>query len=163
LEENKVALAFMHHKKMVFLRLKIMFIAFISLMVGILIYVFFRNNDVLAYRMLGKPIFLNELYRNVSQEIWFFDFIVYSLPDGLWLLSGILFIRALWLENTKTGNIYILAICVCAFVLEICQMFHLLFGTFDVLDICAMVLAVFGEGVFYKCYFSRRIRYAYQF
>jgi hypothetical protein len=154
------AVVLVSHKKIGFLKLKVMFLAFISLMGGFLVYAFFRNNDVLAYKIIEKPIFLNGLNRTFSQEIWLFHFFVYSLPDGLWLLSGILFIRALWLGNTKTGNIYILVICVCALVLETCQMFHLLSGTFDILDICAMVLAVFGEGMFNKYYFSRRIRYA---
>jgi hypothetical protein len=140
-----------------------MFLAFTALIGGLLLYALFRNSDVLAYKILGKPIFLNGLYRTVPQKNYFYDFVVYSLPDGLWLLSGVLFIRCLWLEDTMTSSIYIFVICLCALVLEMCQMFHLFPGTFDILDLCAMALAVFGESVFYTNIFVRRIRYAYQF
>jgi hypothetical protein len=45
--------------------------------------------------------------------------------------------------------LYIFIIRIGAMGFELFQMFGILSGTFDIFDLCAMVLAACGEGVFY--------------
>jgi hypothetical protein len=132
------------------------------LAVGVALYALFRNADLLVYAVFGKPDFVRGIYRQFPKGNRLIDFAVYSAPDGLWLASCLLCLRALWLENSKTCGVYMRAACVAAVGFELLQLCGALPGTFDVLDLLAMVLAAFGEGVFYTNFLRRRIRYAYQ-
>jgi hypothetical protein len=145
-------------------RIRVFFLltAFSVFATGVLIYSLFRNADLVIYKLLKKPDFLIGLYLHFPVGNCLIDFAVYSVPDGLWLLSCILCLRALWLENTEVCGLYVFITCIVAAIFEVCQMFNVLPGTFDIFDLCAMGLAAFGEGVFYTSFLRRRIPYAYQ-
>jgi hypothetical protein len=133
--------------------------AFAALLAGMLIYVLFRHSNLLVYKIAGKPSFLEKIYHHPAQNR-LMNILAYNIPDALWLLSGILFIRALWLDQDKKSGIYILIFCFLAILWELLQFFGILPGTFDVLDLLAMVSAAFGERVFYTYFVKRRINYA---
>ena len=82
---------------------------------------------------------------------------LFSLPDGLWFLSGLLFIRALWLTNAQWRNLYFGIFAAAAFVLEIGQNFSLMPGTFDALDILFMGIFAFMESVIFNLFVKRRM------
>jgi hypothetical protein len=128
-----------------------------SLLIGILIYYCFRNLDLRLFQWLNVHITI--IPAAINQTL-VSSFLIYNLPDGLWFLSGILFIRALWLDNPAASKAYILIFCILAVSMEGSQYFNLISGTFDFFDIIAMVLAAFVEGVFYKCLVQRRVWYA---
>ena len=83
--------------------------------------------------------------------------LIYNLPDALWFLSGILFIRFLWFNDKKWQWIYIVCFYVIAAGIEFSQLSNNVPGTFDVLDLLFMGIAAFVEGLFYKkfCYIGR--------
>ncbi|MDR1787888.1 MAG: hypothetical protein LBR16_05495 [Treponema sp.] len=113
------------------------------------------------FSLVGTPAFLAEFYTPAAGGSALAAFCIYSLPDGLWLLSCILCIRALWLENPATATHYLYAVYVAALLLELLQYFHIIPGTFDFWDLFAMGFFAFVEGVVYM-FLQRRIRYAYQ-
>jgi hypothetical protein len=144
------------------IRRGLIFAAFGVFFMGIIMYAFFRAPQLLVYNLTGKPGFLDGLYHPLPKDSWLLNFAVYSIPDGFWLLSCILCLRALWLENARACGLYIRMTWVLAMLFELCQLPGLIPGTFDLLDLCAMGLAAFGEGIFYISVLQRRIGYAYQ-
>jgi hypothetical protein len=130
------------------------FVAIVSLLIGILIYYAFRNLNIQFFRWLN--IHINNVPSLVNQTS-VLPFLLYNLPDGLWLLSGILFIRTLWTGNPVAGGIYVFVFCFLAVLIEGFQYFNLVPGTFDPIDIITMVFVAFVEGMFYKCFIQRRI------
>jgi hypothetical protein len=130
------------------------FAAVVSLLIGTLIYYAFRNLDIQLLRWLN--IHINNAPSPVHQTP-VSSFLIYNLPDGLWFLSGVLFIRTLWTSNPAAGGIYIFVFCFLAVSIEGFQYFNLVPGTFDPVDIITIVFVAFGEGMFYRCFIQRRI------
>jgi hypothetical protein len=67
--------------------------------------------------------------------------VVFNLPDGLWSYSFLSFTLILW-KNERSLNAYLwLSIAfLVGILLEICQYFHLISGTFDWLDILVYLI-----------------------
>jgi hypothetical protein len=128
-----------------------------SFISGVLVYACFRNSDLLVYQIAGKPAVLNRLYHAQGNTSLLSNILVYNVPDGLWLLSGILFIRTLWPDSGTEGKTYIRIFCFLAMLFEILQLFSFMPGTFDFLDLLAMVTTAFGEGVIFICFVQRRL------
>jgi hypothetical protein len=130
------------------------FAAMTSFLVGILIYHVFRDLDMSFLRWLNIHINNSPLPVNQTPVS---SFLLYNLPDGLWLLSGILFIRTLWTGNQAAGGVYIFMFCFLAVLIEGFQYFNLVPGTFDPADIITMVSIAFAEGIFYRFCVQGRI------
>ena len=58
-----------------------------------------------------------------------------SIPDGLWLLSGILLIRVLWFGSVVWSVAYAWLLCAAGLAMETLQFYGVIPGTFDILDI----------------------------
>ena len=105
-----------------------------TLTAGFLIYYLFRDGTMLIHQWC---VFLPRHTAVIpfSRSPLLTGFFRYNLPDGLWVLSGLLFLRALWHEQPKTFYIYQLCFLFIAFLLEALQLFDGIAGTFDVLDV----------------------------
>ena len=143
--------------KGVFLKkLKVYFsLSAFTLIAGFLIYYFFRNGNILIYKWFN---FLpkNNNIITFSNESILLNFLRYNLPDGLLLLSGLLFLRALWYENGKTFLIYKICFLFTAFLLEIMQISSKIPGTFDFYDLVTMGSIALIEGIVHKSLIKRR-------
>jgi len=129
-----------------------------ALLAGVAMYAPFRAGDMLLYRWIAKPAFLNALYHPVhAAENSLAAVLVYNVPDGLWFLSGLLLIRGLWLRDTRWRKRYSIVFAAAGVVLELSQMNELVPGTFDAVDLLAMGIAALVEGVVYKLFVERRI------
>jgi hypothetical protein len=126
----------------------------ISLLLGMGIYLFFRNANMLIFELIPKPEFFQKLYIPLKHSL-FSSLLLYNLPDALWFLSGILFLRFLWFHNEKWQRIYILCFYGIAVIFEISQLSENVPGTFDWLDLLFMGVTAFVEGLLYK-FFARR-------
>ena len=120
-----------------------------SLTAGFLLYFFFRDSNTLIYT------WFNFLPRNnniitFSNSSFLTNFFCYNLPDGLWLLSGLLFLRAIWHENQKTFFIYKLCFLFIAFIFEVSQIFDGIAGTFDIFDLLTMGSIALLESIVHK-------------
>jgi len=123
---------------------------------GFAVYVFFRNHDMILFRFMPKPAFLNTFFipvknDSIASSVW-----LYNLPDGLWLLSGLLFLRAVWHEKPKTFLVYRWCFLCIAFLLEITQLFDGIAGTFDIFDIVTMGSIALLESIVHKVQLRRR-------
>ena len=125
------------------------FLALFMLLFGSCIYILFRSSDLLmfswfrkihlygpisAVRVQAEPL-LNVLPR------WFY----YSLPNALWLASGVLFIAVMW-EKDKypfQRNLWIVLILSIGFGSELLQLSSIIPGTFDIKDLLLMILTLF--------------------
>ena len=139
------------------LKLSYCFAAFLVFLGGAAIYVFFRNHDVLLFQVFPKPLFLETLRFPVRTNNILMSMFLFNLPDGLWFLSGLLIIRAVWLANHKWRAVYACLFAFIALFMEILQIFENIPGTFDVLDIVFMAFFGFAENVIYNIFAKRRI------
>lgn len=122
--------------------------AFISILGGAIIYILFRPTHLLMFfwiDRIGLMDFVNSI-RPVSWNVP--EWVVYSLPDGLWLFSYCLFIGCVWDFNLRKCLFVLTILPVYAVSNEIMQFFHLVSGTFDWMDLFAFLMA-FALGTLY--------------
>lgn len=112
----------------------------VSLLLGGFIYIAFRAEGLLLFDW-AEAIGLSSAIEEVRQ---FFvpmrqnmaNWILYSLPDGLWLFSYISLIIYLWQNQVSKQNLpWLVAVPVFIIVAEFGQMAGIVSGTFDILDV----------------------------
>jgi hypothetical protein len=127
----------------------------LSMAAGFLVYYFLRENNILIYNWFP---FLPKNNKIIAfpQETFWLDFLRYNLPDGLWLLSILLFLRAIWHKDRKTFLIYKICVLFICFLLEILQIFDKIPGTFDFFDLATMGSIALLESIVHKILMTRR-------
>ena len=140
------------------LRLVYCFASFMAFLGGAAIYVFFRNsNNMTLFRFFPKPSVLGSLYTPLhTVSIWNYVF-VFNLPYGFWCLSGLLFIRAVWLADTKWGNIYGIVYIAIVMSYIFLKLPGIIPGTFDILDLAFMGTFAFLERIVFNMFNRRKI------
>jgi len=114
----------------------------IALFTGILCYYILRDFNMIFFKIFKIKI----TYANIRLSDNFITyFLKYNLCDGLWLLSGILFLRFIWFNNPGTGNCYINIFFGIALLLELLQLTKHFPGTFDIFDIFTMGFFALSE------------------
>jgi len=133
-------------------------VSFSTFLVGIAIYAFFRNiNNMTLFRFIPKPQFLVSLYSPIKTESIWSNMFIYNLPYGLWCLSGLFFVRSVWLQNRKWRTIYCCVFLVFVMSYVLLKIHGITPGTFDVLDLVFMVFFAFIESLIFKLFIDRRI------
>ena len=125
------------------------FAAFLIFLGGVAIYTFFRNHDIVLFQVFPKPVFLDTLRFTVRTDYVLIPMLLFNLPDGLWFLSGLLVIRAVWLTDIKWRVIYACIFMLMALSMELLQISESIPGTFDMLDIAFIVFFAFAECVIF--------------
>jgi hypothetical protein len=130
----------------------------IFLFVGIIIYALFNNTaNMLLFNFFPRLPFLDTLYTPIKTDsIWAY-ILLYNAADGFWCLSAFLFIRAIWLTNILWHTIYSSIFISIAIVFEIAQLFVIIPGTFDALDLVFIGLFAFLESIIFYIFIKRRI------
>ncbi|SIT72900.1 hypothetical protein SAMN05216526_1759 [Ectothiorhodosinus mongolicus] len=112
---------------------------------GGLIYITYRDHSLLMFRwfdVLGVDAWVAGLGDQILNlysppNAWF----VYSLPNLLWLISGVLLFEAIWGRiASRQKVIWVSAFCMVAIGAELLQWVNIVPGTFDVHDLWPMVL-----------------------
>jgi len=120
-------------------------IQWLGLAVGTSIYLFARPKECLVLSLLdflglGKEISLiraTTIPMSKSIPNW----LIFSLPDGLWVLSYTCLILYIWNFNLNRKNIFwFVLLPILALGSEIMQSFHIISGTFDYFDIAAYIV-----------------------
>ena len=124
---------------------------------GMLIYLLFRNTNMLLFAWIPQLDFLKDIYIPLEHSI-ITSMFLYNLPDALWFLSGILFIRFLWFGKYKEQKTYLFFFYIIGAVFEISQLSKNIPGTFDILDLLFMGTAAFVESLLYKYFIRRRLK-----
>jgi hypothetical protein len=143
------------HKK---IKLFYFLVALAAFAAGVAIYVFFRNtNNLVLFKYFPSFSFLSLPPVPVNTNTWWGYLFVFNLPHGLWCLSGLLVIRAIWLTNTKWRVIYACFFLVIISALEISQISKHRNGTFDILDLTSYGFFAFVESIIYNKFIRRKI------
>ena len=118
---------------------------FVPLAFGSLIYVFFRDSNLILFKWLEKiyisgPIFLVRSF-TYPISIYLPNWFLYSLPDGLWIFSLISILLIIWKNTISKHNLFwFILIPTTVILLEIGQFFGFIAGTFDLMDIIFYLL-----------------------
>lgn len=129
----------------------------IFLLTGISVYLLFRNTDVLLFEWFENIRWLNRIYFPLNTKSnAMLSFLVYTVPDGLWFLSGVFLIRSIWLMNIRYSKLYVSIFFIMAVLFEFSQVFEIIPGTFDVLDLFFLGFTAFVESRIYRYFITRR-------
>jgi len=110
----------------------------VSLFFCLFIYVFYRTDKTLVTRLF-IALFSREQYSSLETSIRSLlplpDFIIYSVPEGLWVFcitvtSSFFYVE---LKNKKWDLVYVPILA--AILMELFQLVHLFNGRFDLMDI----------------------------
>ena len=108
----------------------------IPLFIGCLIYVLFRTDTLLYNKLLGN--FFTPIG---SPKTFLQKIIIFSLPDGLWAMSYTMLIFHLRNDKTFKTLIWSILIPVIGILSEIGQLYYLIPGTFDIIELIMYITA----------------------
>jgi hypothetical protein len=130
-------------------------VALVALLIGGLIYVFWRSKTLTMFcwfEQMGLKGVVETFRANpwVSQN--YPDWFVYSLPNALWLFSGILVFDSIWDSERSTGKTFWVSLfLIIGFGAELAQGLKLLPGFFDWQDMAFMIMASLGAHATIVC------------
>ena len=134
-------------------------LSIIILLVACYVYVSHRGGDMVLYSLLeidGNSSLFIALRQNATDlPAW----VIYNIPDGLWLLSYLLMIEAIWGNEKQRKIWFIIPVILFAFLLEVLQYIGFFPGTGDVLDmLCySVAIAVYLGIIKLKQYFYEKL------
>jgi hypothetical protein len=130
-------------------------LSILSLVLGMCIYLLFRDmSNILLFEWLPETEFTKNVFMPLEPSV-FFNILKYNLPDMLWFVSGILFLRFIWFCRFREQKIYISCFYITGAVFEISQFSRKIPGTFDFLDLLFMGIGAFVEGFTYN-FFAKK-------
>jgi len=140
------------------LRLAYCLAAFAAFLGGVAVYALFRDTGGMAlFNHFPHPPFPSAPRIQLGTETIFGYFLVFNMTHGLWCLSALLVVRAVWLAHPKWraayGGIFIAA----ASGFELLQLNENVPGTFDALDLASYGIFAFLESVVYNTFTRRRV------
>ena len=110
----------------------------LALFLSLFIYVFYRTEKTLI-NQLFIMFFDRETYTFLKTRITFYlplpDFVIYSLPEGLWVFCITLTSNPFYLKVRKRKWDLKYVPILIAIIMEICQLLHFAHGRFDWMDI----------------------------
>ena len=130
-----------------------------SLIIGGLIYVLFRDSSLIFFGWIdqlgGRSLIQNIQVSTLPLGKSFPNWVIYSLPDGLWLFSYVCLMLYLWRRSlTRIGLIWVFLLPFLAICHELAQLTNLIIGTFDPMDLIFYCLATVLPFVFFKKTFN---------
>lgn len=115
--------------------------AVVTMLFACWLYICYRSKDLLLYSWLhidnSSPLFVLLRITDWKPNNW----MIYNLPDGLWLLSYLLFAEALW-DKTSTKYVFVIGMIIIAICIEILQCMNILPGTGDIWDVLCYTAAI---------------------
>ena len=115
--------------------LSIMFI-----LIGGFIYLFFRPHTLNMFvwlRIINCEQFFQ--LREYNHNLKFLDFLIFSFPNGLWVLSFLIILGLIWKKHRIFFIIYSSFFTGISILFEFFQKFGLIPGTFDIADIIVLL------------------------
>ena len=135
---------------------KLIFLSILSILFGGFIYVAFRSDSIVLFSWIdyigfAEPID-NLRLKTLPYKDGVPDWVLYSLPDGLWLFSFSSAVMVIWeMEITRYSLILLLSILILVISLEALQYYNIINGTFDIIDVIFFIFgAVLPMWVFKK-------------
>lgn len=127
-------------------------VSFLILSIGGMIYLFFRPHYLRMFFWL-KKINLESYFIqcNFNKNSRVMNFLIYSLPNGLWQISALICF-SLILKNNRSYLIFSCLFCFTNLGFEVFQNFTTYLGTFDLQDITALISSFFLGFIFNHIY-----------
>ena len=116
-------------------RLLINSLWWLSLLLGFLIYLFFRPNNLIYNNFISFPIKLN-----IESNSLITNFLIYSLPNGLWSFSYAQLIFHIYKDYTSKIILLSSIMVFLGILIEIFQYQGFISGIFDLFDIFSYLL-----------------------
>ena len=124
-----------------------------SLLVSLAIYLFYRTDKTVVNEILIRTISFDNyvaLRHAVSRFLPLNEFVIYSLPEGLWTFCITLTSRPYYIQRKSLRIDCVVVPLICCIGLEIAQLLHITKGRFDPMDIWATIffwgIAAFAFG-----------------
>ena len=117
-------------------------LAFVLFIAEGLLYLTFRSTELNMFRLYEHAGPWVESLREWGSGLSLPQWVRYSLPDGLWLLSYLLLVDAIWNKFDKASFIWYLCMPAVAFGSELAQMCWGFTGTYDMMDLVCYSAAV---------------------
>lgn len=109
-----------------------------SLLVSLAIYLFYRTEKTVVNEVVIRTISFDQ-YDSLRQAVNRFlplnEFVIYSLPGGLWTFCITLTSRPYYIQQKNWRIDCLVVPLLCCIGLEIAQLFHITNGRFDPMDI----------------------------
>lgn len=126
-----------------------------TLLVGSLIYILFRSSTLKMFTWFDSLGFIHQINKARTISILYSDklpdLLLYALPDGFWLFSYISLILYIWKNELKPENLFWLFLLpIIAILSEVGQLFQIIPGTFDVLDLIMYLSGTILPFIIYK-------------
>jgi hypothetical protein len=121
----------------------------LPIVVGGLIYILFRTDTLLMFRWADALALTGPIARGRAAVApllpWVPGFVLFSIPDGVWVFSATAFFARLWSDGPLWMRVlWIGAAPAMAIGGELGQIVGLVPGTFDALDLIAYAAAALG-------------------
>ncbi len=122
-------------------------VGIVSLVMGGLIYILCRGDSLLMFSwfdVIGLSGCISSSRSAVSPVISIIPkWVYFCLPNARWAFGGIFLLASIWKEPSTGFFAWISAFIAIAIGAEVCQLFMILPGTFDAIDILLMCLFIF--------------------
>lgn len=127
----------------------------VSLMFGVWIYILFRQVPLKIYSWIDNTdimYYINFLQQKSKVHInQVPEWIIYSLPDGLWVFSYVCLSLIIWKrEITSINLIWILILPIIGISMEIFQFFGIINGTADFYDLIFYIIGAVSPFVIFN-------------
>lgn len=126
-----------------------------TLCCGSLIYILFRSSSLKMFIWFER-INILDVIENIRNFTFIYsnnlpNFILYSLPDGLWLFSYVSLVLYLWKNELKSENLFwVFSVPLISIISELGQIFKIIPGTFDIIDLVMYLLGTILPFIIYK-------------
>jgi hypothetical protein len=124
---------------------RIIFQVITPLLIGGLIYIFFRADSLLMFRWfdtLGLTKIISSCRQFTVGHFHLPTWILFSLPDALWIFAFINLMLLIWQDRFSINSIFWLLIAPTIGIFsEVGQVVHIIPGTFDIIDLTLILTA----------------------
>lgn len=125
----------------------VIILSFITMAIGGAIYLLYRTSIPVFFHTINfagfEKLVLELRQTTLSGSLFFPNWIVYSLPNGLWAFAYAIIIITIWWRNTsKQKYFWLVTIPVLVFGFEFLQLLGLRYGTFCWLDLLSGLIGI---------------------
>lgn len=116
-----------------------------TLVLGGLIYLLMRDKSLVMFRWAESInlIYILDLLRDSISPSFCPNWLKYSLPGGLWLSSYIVLMNLVWIkQERRLRMVWVLFLPIFAILSEVSQLYGIIPGTFDYIDIFFYIIPV---------------------
>lgn len=115
----------------------------ISMLVGIFIYIFLRPTAAQAVHFIINIFPILDNVREITTNYNYSNWLLYNLPDALWVYSYTVLIVAIWgYRNSLESKIWLSTVPIICIGYEIAQYFYIIKGTYDIKDVIYSITAI---------------------